>query len=225
MTIYSYVIEHDLGFAPNPFHGVCTLACCKPKIRKHAKKGDYILGTGSVKPGLQGHLCYWMRVDEILTFDQYWSDKRFHRKKPRMKASRYLTFGDNIYHHGSDGKTFVQEDSYHSVSDHQISESNLKRDTGSTDRVLVSREFAYWGRNGKPIPPEFADFVHKGPSHRNRFTEARQAEFLKWLSSQADRGLCGEPAHWRLLDRKLARGNPRSTGKALRQRSDSHAGS
>ena len=24
----------DSGFAPNPFHGACTLACCKPKIRK-----------------------------------------------------------------------------------------------------------------------------------------------------------------------------------------------
>ena len=37
MTLFSYVIEHDLGFAPNPFHGVCTLACCKPQIRKIAK--------------------------------------------------------------------------------------------------------------------------------------------------------------------------------------------
>lgn len=32
--VYEYVMTSDSGFAPNPFHGTCTLACCKPKIRK-----------------------------------------------------------------------------------------------------------------------------------------------------------------------------------------------
>lgn len=32
--VYEYVMTSDSGFAPNPFHGACTLACCKPKIRK-----------------------------------------------------------------------------------------------------------------------------------------------------------------------------------------------
>jgi hypothetical protein len=205
MTIYSYVIEHDLGFAPNPFHGVCTLACCKPQIRKHAAKGDYIIGTGSAQLGLEGHLCYWMRVDEIMSFDQYWSSPRFQRKKSRMGGSRYLCFGDNIYHRKADGKTFVQEDSYHSAAAGKVSESNLERDTGSTDRVLVGWEFAYWGRSGKKIPAEFADFVHKRQAHRCRFSAERQAAFLKWLLANHDRGLCGEPAGWQLLDRKQAR--------------------
>lgn len=34
MTLYSYVVAHDFGFAPNPFDGLCTLATCKPDIRK-----------------------------------------------------------------------------------------------------------------------------------------------------------------------------------------------
>ena len=34
MIVYEYVMTSDSGFAPNPFHGACTLACCKPKIRK-----------------------------------------------------------------------------------------------------------------------------------------------------------------------------------------------
>lgn len=33
-TLYSYVIRQDSGFAPNPYYGVLTLACCKPRIRK-----------------------------------------------------------------------------------------------------------------------------------------------------------------------------------------------
>src|SRR5712671_5339411 len=34
MRLYSYVVARDFGFAPNPFFGVCTLATCKPDIRK-----------------------------------------------------------------------------------------------------------------------------------------------------------------------------------------------
>jgi hypothetical protein len=41
MQVYSYVIDHDPGFAPNPFHGICTLAGCKPKIRQYTEVGDY----------------------------------------------------------------------------------------------------------------------------------------------------------------------------------------
>ena len=41
--LYLYVVDRDFGFAPNPFHGVCTLATCKPKIRKFAKVGDWII--------------------------------------------------------------------------------------------------------------------------------------------------------------------------------------
>ncbi|WP_225761747.1 hypothetical protein [Acinetobacter sp. Marseille-P8610] len=34
MKIFSYVVSRDFGFAPNPFFNFCTLATCKPKIRK-----------------------------------------------------------------------------------------------------------------------------------------------------------------------------------------------
>jgi hypothetical protein len=36
MTVFSYVVAKDGGFAPKPFHAFCTLACCKPKIRETA---------------------------------------------------------------------------------------------------------------------------------------------------------------------------------------------
>ena len=38
MTLYSYTVAADTGFAPNPFHGFCTLACCKPGIRRTAQE-------------------------------------------------------------------------------------------------------------------------------------------------------------------------------------------
>jgi Nucleotide modification associated domain 2 len=201
VTMFSYVIEHDLGFAPNPFHGACTLACCKPVIRKSAKVGDYILGTGAVEPNLEGYLTYWMRVDEILTFDQYWKDQRFRRKKPHMSATTYLRYGDNIYHRDG-GKTFKQEDSFRSMEGGSVSLGDLRRDTGTTDKVLVGQEFAYWGRAGIKVPNHVTFLLKKGPGHRCRFTDEQVAVVMAWLSTLPERGYIGEPAHWQFLGTK-----------------------
>ena len=45
MNIYAYIVPVDDGAAPNPYGGVCTLAICKPNLRKIAKQGDW-LGFG-----------------------------------------------------------------------------------------------------------------------------------------------------------------------------------
>lgn len=194
MRVYSYVIEHDLGFAPNPFHGVCSLACCKPQIRKTAERGDYILGLGAAKPKLTGHLCYWMKVDEILKFDQYWGDPRFKRKRPVMGGTTFLQYGDNIYHRDG-GKTFLQEDSFHSKPNGRLSVPNRRRDTGTTDKILLSRTFAYWGKAGIKLPPELKYLVTiRG--HKCRFSDSQIATFLEWLKTHPERGYLGEPAHW-----------------------------
>lgn len=49
--LYSYVLREDTGFAPNPYHGFCTLACCKPLIRRRAEIGDWVIATGSNAKG------------------------------------------------------------------------------------------------------------------------------------------------------------------------------
>jgi hypothetical protein len=64
MRYFSYVVARDYGFAPNPFLGICTLATCKPDIRKAAGVGDWIFGTGSAKWKLTGHLVFAMNVTE-----------------------------------------------------------------------------------------------------------------------------------------------------------------
>lgn len=198
MTVFSYVIEHDLGFAPNPFHGACTLACCKPKIRKRAKVGDYIIGMGATKPKLRGHMSYWMRVDEIKTFDEYWKDKRFRRKRPVVGGTTIMRYGDNIYYRNDAGE-FCQVDSFHSLENGEISLGDLHRDTGTTDKVLISREFAYWGRTGIKLPDELECFAISGPGHRCNFKEEEIATLMAWLGRRPQRGFQDEPAHWQFL--------------------------
>jgi len=93
MKLFSYVVEHDRGHAPNPFFGVCTLCRCKyrnsqekpPNVIELAEPGDWVAGTGGAnRRKSAGHrkLVYAMRVDEKLTRKQYYSDPRFAVKQP-----------------------------------------------------------------------------------------------------------------------------------------------
>lgn len=81
--IYSYVVRYDSGFAPNPFYSYCTLATCKPSIRRSANVGDWVVGSGSNSRSVRrgGHLVYAMRVTDAMTFDQYSIDPRFESKE------------------------------------------------------------------------------------------------------------------------------------------------
>ena len=102
MTLYSYTIATDSGFAPNPFHGLCTLACCKPGIRRTAQEGDYVVGIGPKKFG--SRIVYAMLVTETVAFDDYWHDKRFRTKRPKIDGGGEKALGDNIYHLGRAGQ-------------------------------------------------------------------------------------------------------------------------
>lgn len=66
--LFTYKVIYDAGSAPNPYHGICTLALCKPAIRRVAKVGDLIAGFES---GNGGRLVYCMQVTEVLTWAQY----------------------------------------------------------------------------------------------------------------------------------------------------------
>ena len=53
---------------------MCSLAICKPGIRRVAKKDDWIAGLGSKNSpsgDLSGRLVYAMRVEEVLTLREY----------------------------------------------------------------------------------------------------------------------------------------------------------
>ena len=82
MDIFSYVIPHDSGFAPNPFCGVLTLATCKPRIRKTAQKGDFIVGTGSAATVGNDKLVYAAEIDDVVPIAEYGTSKKYRTKRP-----------------------------------------------------------------------------------------------------------------------------------------------
>src|SRR6266542_6663838 len=94
-------------------HIVRTLATCKPLIRKTARIGDWVVGTGSAERARQGYLVYVMQVSEVIAFDEYWSDPRFAEKRPNLRGSKKQAFGDNIYHRDPEGGPWLQAASHH----------------------------------------------------------------------------------------------------------------
>lgn len=199
MRIYSYVVARDFGFAPNPFYGFCTLATCKPTIRKTGLVGDWVVGTGSIAHGLRGHLVYAMRVGEVLSFDSYWRDPRFSQKKPNLFGSKKQAFGDNIYHRDEQNGPWIQADSHHSMADGAVNSRNLSDDT-KTANVLASTDFAYFGGNGPAIPTEFRNFdgydLCIGRGYKCHFPPALIEAFVEWFRSLGAEGLSGIPVDW-----------------------------
>ena len=168
-VLYSYVVAYDSGFAPNPFNGFCTLATCKPEIRKRANIGDWVIGTGSNRQGVRrgGFLVYAMRVDEALSFEKYWDDPRFLKKRPNLVGSYRMACGDNIYSPKPDGSGWNQLNSYHSQNNGSPYQKHINRDT-SVNRVLVSKDFVYFGAEGPKIPKSLQDagIILKGRNYK-----------------------------------------------------------
>lgn len=198
MRLFSYVVARDYGFAPNPFHGCCTLATCKPRIRKVAAIGDWVIGTGSKKQERQGHLVYVMRVSEVMTFCEYWHDQRFHSKRPDLRGSLKQAFGDNIYYRDDD-HTWRQIDSHHSYEGGIPNPHNIQNDT-QVDRVLIGTEFAYWGGAGPKINNKFRNFCGQdlcaGRNHRSKFPPRLVEDFVTWFRSLGTQGYQSDPLDW-----------------------------
>ena len=175
---FSYVVSRDYGFAPNPFYNVLTLATCKQLIRKVANVGDFIIGNAD--SAHDNKLIYMAKVSEVMTFDQYWEDSRFACKRPVMNGSLKKLYGDNIYHHGADGR-WIQEDSHHANNDGTVNIHNLNRDTETTDRVLICNEFVYLGKSMFSLPADHGRCIHKGRNHhRPNYDDAQKLwDYLK----------------------------------------------
>ena len=193
--LFSYTVARDYGFAPNPFYEFCTLATCKPRIRKSASVGDWIVGAGTKTKDRYGHLVYAMRVSEAMSFDEYWNDPRFREKRPEMHASVKKAFGDNIYHHDDTTQHWCQTDSHHSYKCGTPNGHNVLHDT-QVDRILVSDDFIYYGGSGPEIPSFHGCNLYFGRGHKYNYRETVVQAFIAWICSLNEKGYCGSPLEW-----------------------------
>ncbi|WP_345783759.1 hypothetical protein [Luteolibacter rhizosphaerae] len=164
--VFVYVVDRDFGFAPNPFHGICTLATCKPILRGSAAIGDWVLGMGGKKLNATGRCIFGMKVTTKITFNEYWTNPDFLSKKPVRNGSKTMLLGDNIYHQDLQGE-WIQADSHHSNLDGSQNSHNTRNDT-QKDAVLISTHFFYFGSNAVKIAK---------PNYRHLATRLRRHTF------------------------------------------------
>lgn len=175
-TLYSYVVKHDYGAAPNPFWGVCSLVICKPQIRRPATEGDWIVGTGSASSPLgdiHDHLIFAMKVTRKMPmrdYDAFCRDRLpgkipvWRSRDPRQRV------GDAIYDF-----SVVPPRLRPGVH----TEKNRERDLGG-QYALLSEHFFYFGSQPIPLPPQLHAVI-AGRAHRSVSNEPYLGPFLSWL--------------------------------------------
>jgi hypothetical protein len=192
MKLFSYVVARDFGFAPNPFGGICTLATCKPGIRKTSNLNDWVIGIGSKRHNASHRLIYAMQVSEKITYNEYWEAQRFRMKRPYMNGSLKQTYGDNIYFHNEELNEWQQANSHHSLEDGSVNMLNLNRDTKSS-HVLIADYFFYFGKNHVEIPDHLLGVAYDGRGYKYSFEPALVLSFLEWLQNNYQPGYHGDP--------------------------------
>jgi hypothetical protein len=149
--VCAYMMRWDSGLAPNPFHGVCTLALCTPNhMRADLGRGDWIIGLAAkdVRHRFFGDADLWrmiyaMRVDDRLTLDDYYHRPEYRRKRPDKSGSRLRQCGDNFYKITAGEIRHTGESTEHQGMDHV---------DGYGDRVFVGQKYWYFGRSALALP-------------------------------------------------------------------------
>ena len=178
MRLFSYCIPIDDGAAPNPYHGICTLAICKPVIRRVAQIGDWIVGVGS--KNVQGvdysnKLVYAMKVTDKMNLAEYntFCEKFLPGKIANFKTSKFIDkIGDCIYY-GSDMDNLQISLSVHNIA-------NRSTDLGGVN-TLLSDHFYYFGDKAIDIPEHLMHLVKQGQGHKSNANNHILESFIDWI--------------------------------------------
>ncbi|CAN5454013.1 hypothetical protein BH20ACI1_BH20ACI1_28160 [soil metagenome] len=204
VKIYSYVLRHDDGAAPNPFWGICTLTICKPAIRRNAQLGDWVIGTGSKNSkcndgkihDLSDSLVYAMKISDIKKLQDYdvFCKKSLPNKIPKWRTKDWrLRMGDCIYDY-SDGQNPNIRKSVHN-------ETNRKKDLGGINSLL-SNHFYYFGEEARPLPIKLKEIIKRNQGHKKIENESLIEKFDDWIKQFEKNKIYANPQMRSLFDRK-----------------------
>lgn len=112
--LFSYVVDHDLGFAPNPEGNLCSLVHCKFRrydskrrnIVEMANVGDWILGSGGESAHSAGNskIIFLMHVDNKISFIDYLSNPNYATRFDcfdRGSGNTFALLSNHFYYFGS----------------------------------------------------------------------------------------------------------------------------
>ncbi len=162
--LFSYVVDHDHGFAPNPSGGLCTLAKCKYRTKKRnivelTQEGDWIAGTGGAdlrKSAGHRKLIYAMRVDQKIPLSEYcqaYQGKRVDAEHVVSEEGRVALLSQHYFYFGRNA-----------IDISEIPQDHLDH-----------------------------NFEKRGPGHRSEFSEEFIWDFVSWLEATFTKGVHGVP--------------------------------
>ncbi len=208
MKLCSYVVRYDTGFAPNPYWGYCTMACCKSRLRTTLEPGDWVVGTSSkTRHHTATRLVYVMRVSEVLSFEEYAKDHRFQDKIRRYGFVEQR--GDNIYYLDENGVMRQRVPSHHSKGMRLMPDRLLgdrweitgpweefkeQRDEDLSGRyvpIARSKDFWYYGK-ALDLPDRFHWLIVGRHGYKCDFSVDQAEEFLGWIRTMKP-GMHGSP--------------------------------
>jgi hypothetical protein len=178
MTLYSYSLRYDLGAAPNPYWGLCTLVICKPVIRRNAKCGDWVVGLGSVNSPLgdmSKAVVYAMKVTippkTMSEYNRFCVDELPEKIPDWQNPDFRRRVGDCIYDYSTDPP---------SIRESVHNESNRQTDVGGCN-ALVSDYFYYFDDRPVPLRTDLEPISHPSPGHKSTANEQHAWPFVAWL--------------------------------------------
>jgi len=191
MNLHTYRLTVDDGSAPNPYGGICSLAICKPRIRKRKvlKKGDWIVGFvgKTLSKTDENNLLYAMKVSEIITFEEYniFCETKCQEKIP----SKTQKTGDCIY--------FKEDQVFRQRPNYAHHKGNMENDINGIN-VILGKEFYYFGKNSIKIPNKFKNIIPKNQEEPYKPNKHLAIEFEKKIRSeirdkQGKYGIIGNP--------------------------------
>lgn len=193
--LYSYVLRFDDGAAPNPFWKTCTLTICKPAIRRTARIGDWVIGTGSTnsklkdgkKHNLSDSLVYAMRITNKLTlaeYDQFCSENLKEKIPSWFNRDWRRRMGDCIYDYSNQNEPILRKGVHN--------QSNMARDlTGNCS--LLSNEFYYFGEEPRIIPQNLKRIIKKNQGHLRIEDPNLLSDFETWINQFKKNKIYAEP--------------------------------
>ncbi|WP_386687138.1 hypothetical protein [Lonepinella sp. MS14437] len=185
-TFYTYKVAYDHGTAPNPDQYYCSLAICKPVIRRTAKVGDLIVGFDTRENS--NRIVYIMIVDEVISWHDYIirceTDPLLKNKIPRYENDYN---GDCIWKIESFG---ISHQPLKSRSGHGINCYHTDVEKGKN--VLLGKKFMYFG-NGENIDLRIPEKFHRiipNRGHKSKANIPYLEPFIEFINKELElRGL------------------------------------
>ena len=187
--LFTYKMTVDDGTAPNPLGSVCTLAICKPQIRKSAEVGDWVVGFGSKAMKTEGKILCAMKISLKLTFEQY---NLYCQKLCRVKLPNINKYGDCIY--------YKENGEYKQRVNNAHTKECMERDLGGK-YVLLADEFYYFGKNCLTLPKYLKKIIPKQQAYHSKKNKDYIYDFKKWIR-QFDQGVLGRRPYQKLITNK-----------------------